>query len=66
MVPCVFLYFHLFSCIFIKNYPELKRESDSKTFDFSKNTIQYLIKDGYQETKEQMKKILARLRELNQ
>ena len=38
----------------------------NKTFDFSKNTIQQLIKDGYQETKEQMKKVLARLRELNQ
>ena len=49
----------------------LERKNDintisNKTFDFSKNTIQYLIKDGYQETKEQMKKILARLRELNQ
>ena len=49
----------------------LERKNDintisNKTFDFSKNTIQYLIKDGYQETKEQMKKILAWLRELNQ
>ena len=49
----------------------LERKNDSntisnKTFDFSKNTIQQLIKDGYQETKEQMKKVLARLRELNQ
>ena len=48
----------------------LERKNDShtisnKTFDFSKNTIQQLIQDGYQETKEQMKEILARLRELN-
>ena len=49
----------------------LERKNDSntisnKTFDFSKNTIQQLIRDGYQETKEQMKKVLARLSELNQ
>ena len=38
----------------------LERKNDShtisnKTFDFSKTTIQQLIQDGYQETKEQMK-----------
>ena len=48
----------------------LKRKNDNdtisnKTFDFSKNTIQQLIKDGYQETSEQMKEVLARLRELS-
>ncbi|MBV9175790.1 MAG: hypothetical protein JO297_01985 [Nitrososphaeraceae archaeon] len=37
----------------------LERKNDShtisnKTFDFTKNTIQLLIKDGYEETKEQM------------
>ena len=37
----------------------------NKTFDFSKTTIQQLIQDGYQETKEQLKEVLARLRELN-
>ena len=41
----------------------LERKNDShtisnKTFDFSKTTIQQLIQDGYQETKEQMKKYL--------
>ena len=45
----------------------LERKNDShtisnKTFDFSKTTIQQLIQDGYQETKEQMKEVLARLR----
>ena len=49
----------------------LNRKNDghtisNKTFDFSKITIRQLIQDGYQETKEQMKKILAKLRELNQ
>ena len=47
---------------------ERKNDSDTisnKTFDFSKNTIQQLIKDGYQETSEQMKEVLARLRELS-
>ena len=39
----------------------LERKNDShtisnKTFDFSKTTIQQLIQDGYQETKEQMNK----------
>ena len=47
-----------------------QRKNDSntisnKTFDFSKTTIQQLIQDGYQETKEQLKEVLARLRELN-
>jgi hypothetical protein len=45
----------------------LERKNDShtisnKTFDFSKTTIQRLIQDGYQETKEQMKEVLARIR----
>ena len=49
----------------------LERKNDShtvsnKTFDFSKTTIQQLIQDGYQETKEQMKGVLARIgRELS-
>ncbi len=29
----------------------------NKTFDFTKNTIRQLIKDGYEETKEQTKKL---------
>ena len=45
----------------------LDRKNDShtisnKTFDFSKITIQQLIQDGYQETKEQMKGVLARIK----
>ena len=45
----------------------LERKNDShtvsnKTFDFSKTTIQQLIQDGYRETKEQMKGVLARVR----
>jgi NTE family protein len=45
----------------------LERKNDShtisnKTFDFSKTTIRQLIQDGYQETKEQMKEVLARIR----
>ncbi|HET6641520.1 MAG TPA: hypothetical protein VFG77_07950, partial [Nitrososphaeraceae archaeon] len=45
----------------------LERKNDShtisnKTFDFSKATIQQLIQDGYQETKEQMIGVLARIR----
>ena len=45
----------------------LDRKNDShtisnKTFDFSKTTIQQLIQDGYQETKEQMKEVIARVR----
>jgi hypothetical protein len=45
----------------------LERKNDShtisnKTFDFSKTTIQQLIQDGYQETKEQMKGVLARIK----
>jgi hypothetical protein len=45
----------------------LERKNDShtisnKTFDFSNTTIQQLIQDGYQETKEQMKEVLARIR----
>jgi NTE family protein len=43
----------------------LERKNDShtisnKTFDFSKTTIRLLIQDGYKETKEQMKEVLAR------
>ena len=43
----------------------LERKNDAhtisnKTFDFSKTTIRQLIQDGYKETKEQMKKVLAR------
>jgi hypothetical protein len=34
----------------------------NKSFDFSKTTIQQLIQDEYQETKEQMKGVLARIR----
>ena len=45
----------------------LERKNDShtisnKTFDFSKTTIQQLIQDGYNETKEQMKEVVARIR----
>ena len=45
----------------------LERKNDShtisnKTFDFSKTTIRQLIQDGYKETKEQMKEVLARVR----
>ncbi|HET7284311.1 MAG TPA: DUF3734 domain-containing protein [Nitrososphaeraceae archaeon] len=45
----------------------LERKNDShtisnKTFDFSKTTIQQLIQDGYEETKEQMKDVLAKIR----
>ncbi|MFL6497666.1 MAG: hypothetical protein ACJ70U_03055 [Nitrososphaera sp.] len=45
----------------------LERKNDSHTisnkiFDFSENTIRQLIQDGYNETKEQMKGIIARLR----
>ncbi|HTH23037.1 MAG TPA: patatin-like phospholipase family protein [Nitrososphaeraceae archaeon] len=48
----------------------LERKNDShtisnKTFDFSKTTIQQLIQDGYQETKEQLKGVIAKLREVN-
>ncbi len=47
-----------------------QRKNDSntianKTFDFSKTTIQQLIQDGYQETKEQLEEVLARLRKIN-
>ena len=43
----------------------LERKNDAhtisnKTFDFSKTTIRQLIQDGYKETKEQMKEILAK------
>jgi len=43
----------------------LERKNDShtisnKTFHFSKTTIQHLIQNGYKETKEQMKEVLAR------
>jgi predicted acylesterase/phospholipase RssA len=42
----------------------LERKNDNhtisnKTFDFSKATIQHLIQDGYNETKEQMKGVFA-------
>ena len=45
----------------------LERKNDdhtisNKTFDFSKTTVRHLIQDGYKETKEQMKEILARAR----
>ena len=45
----------------------LERKNDSHTisnkiFDFSETTIRQLIQDGYIETKEQMKEILARVR----
>ncbi|MFZ0221026.1 MAG: hypothetical protein WAM42_04945 [Candidatus Nitrosopolaris sp.] len=40
----------------------MERKNDShtilnKTFDFTKNTIRQLIQDGYEETKEQLKKV---------
>ncbi|MGA9154299.1 MAG: DUF3734 domain-containing protein, partial [Candidatus Nitrosopolaris sp.] len=40
----------------------LERKNDrhtisNKTFDFTKNTIRQLIQDGYEETKEQIKKL---------
>jgi NTE family protein len=45
----------------------LERKNDihtvsNKIFDFSKTTIQQLIQDGYQQTREQMKGVLARIR----
>jgi len=45
----------------------LERKNDAhtisnKTFDFSKTTIRQLIQEGYEETKEQMKEILAKAR----
>ena len=45
----------------------LERKNDrhtisNKTFDFTKNTILQLIQDGYDETKEQMKKLSLELR----
>jgi NTE family protein len=45
----------------------LERKNDShtisnKTFDFSKTTIQQLIQDGYQETKEQMKGVVEKIK----
>ena len=45
----------------------LDRKNDShtisnKTFDFSRTTIRQLIQDGYKESKEQMKVVIARLR----
>ena len=44
----------------------LERKNDAhtisnKTFDFSKTTIRQLIQEGYEETKEQMKEVLARV-----
>ena len=46
---------------------ERKNDSDTisnKTFDFSKNTIQQLIKDGYQETSEQMNEVLTEVKRI--
>jgi NTE family protein len=45
----------------------LERKNDShtisnKTFDFSKSTVRQLVQDGYDESKEQMKVVIARLR----
>jgi len=45
----------------------LERKNDThtisnKTFDFSESTIRQLIQDGYKETKEQMKEVIARVR----
>src|SRR5215510_3483445 len=45
----------------------LERKNDShtisnKTFDFSKTTIDQLIEDGHNETKEQMKEVLIKSR----
>ena len=42
----------------------LERKNDTntisnKTFDFSKNTVQLLIQNGYKETKEQLKEVLV-------
>ncbi len=34
----------------------------NKIFDFSETTVRQLIQDGYTETKEQMKEIIARVR----
>jgi NTE family protein len=47
----------------------LERKNDAhtisnKTFDFSKPTVRQLIQDGYKETKEQLKEVLARGREM--
>lgn len=44
----------------------LERKNDfhtisNKTFDFTKKTIQQLIQDGYEETKEQMKHVLTQV-----
>lgn len=43
----------------------LERKNDNhtisnKTFDFTKNTIRQLIQDGYEETEEQLKKVVIR------
>jgi NTE family protein len=43
----------------------LERKNDThtisnKTFDFTKNTIRRLIQDGYEETEEQLKKVVIR------
>ena len=45
----------------------LERKNDTntisnKTFDFSEATVRQLIQDGYKETKEQMKEIIARIK----
>ena len=48
----------------------LERKNDAhtisnKTFDFSKTTIRQLIQNGYDETKEQMKEVLASAKKTN-
>ena len=45
----------------------LERKKDNhtvsnKTFDYSKTTIRQLIKDGYEETKQQMKDVRVRIK----
>ena len=45
----------------------LERKNDAntisnKTFDFSETTVRQLIQDGYKETKEQMREIIARIK----
>jgi predicted transcriptional regulator len=44
--------------------PRLERKNDAntisiKTFDFSKTTVQQLIENGFNETKEQLKEVLV-------
>ena len=49
-----------------RDYIDEKRRQNgtvsNKTFDFSKTTIQQLIQDGYEETKEQMKGALVEVK----